>query len=104
MPAAHCFLGIVLLLKGDEHEGFASLARAIELRPDYAEAINARGVALRRLKRADEAIDEFQSAIALRPAYADAYNNMAGAFAHHARSDEAIAAYRQALLIQPDFP
>ena len=47
--------------------------------PDYAEAFNNRGNALRRLKRLDEALASYDKAIALKPDYAEAHNNRGNA-------------------------
>ena len=47
--------------------------RAIKLRPDYAEAYNNRGVALKEMGNLHEAIESFNHAIALNSHYAQAY-------------------------------
>ena len=56
-------------------ESLDSYRRAIELKPDYAEAFSNRGIALKELKRLDEALDSYDRAIALNPDVAEAYSN-----------------------------
>ena len=51
-------------------EALASYDRAIALKPDYAEAHNNRGNALRDLKRPEEALASYDRAIALKPDFA----------------------------------
>ena len=46
--------------------------KAIVLKPDYAEAYNNRGIALRDLQRPVEALASYDKAIALKPDFADA--------------------------------
>ena len=50
-------------------EALASYDKAIALKPDYAEAHNNRGNALRDLKRPEEALASYDKAIALKPDY-----------------------------------
>jgi tetratricopeptide (TPR) repeat protein len=47
----------------------------VQLQPDFAEALNHRGSALRELKRLDEALASYDRALQVRPNYADAHNN-----------------------------
>ena len=60
-------------------EALASYDKAIALKPDYAEAYNNRGNALKDLKRHEEALASYDKAIALKPDYAEAYNNRGAA-------------------------
>ena len=54
--------------------------KAIELKPDYAEAYNNRGVAHGNKGNFDRAIEDFNIAMQLKPDYADAYNNRGEAY------------------------
>ena len=76
-------------------EALASYDKALALKPNYAEAIYNRGVALQDLKRFDEALASYD-AIALKPDYAEAYNNRGNALLELKRPDEALASYDKA--------
>jgi tetratricopeptide (TPR) repeat protein len=74
------------------------------LRPDYADALHSRGIALMELRRPEEALASYDQALAIRPDYADAFNNRAAALKEMKRFDEALASYDKALAIRPDYP
>jgi tetratricopeptide (TPR) repeat protein len=56
-------------------EALASYGRALELRPDYSEALMNRGITLHALKRFGEELESYAHALALRPDYAEAHFN-----------------------------
>lgn len=72
-------------------------------RPDYAETLNNRGVALRDLNRFDEALESYEWALTLRPDYPEALNNRGVALQHLGRLDEALESYERALALRPDY-
>src|SRR5262249_15491186 len=78
-------------------------AKALEIKPNDADAFNNRGIALRELKRSDEALASFDKAIALKPDYADAFNNRGIALRALRRFDEALASYDKAIALKPDY-
>ena len=53
----------------------ASYDKAIQIKPDYAEAYNNRGNVLLELKKIESAIESFDRAIQIKPNYAEAYTN-----------------------------
>ena len=61
------------------------------------------GLALQRLGRTDEAIDQYEQAIRIRPDDAEALNNQGAAYGALGRIDEAIEKYKQAIGINPDY-
>ena len=81
----------------------ASYDKALAIKPDYAEALNNRGIALKELKRLDEALASFDKALAIKPDYAEALNNRGIALKELKRFDEALASYDKALAIKPDY-
>ena len=83
-------------------EALASYARAIALKPDYADAYNNRGNTLRDLGRLDEALASYDKAIALQSNYAEALSNRGGALVDLKRHEDAVASYAAALAIAPD--
>ena len=73
------------------------------IKPDYAEAHNNLGVALRDQDKPKEAITSYNRALLIKPDYAEAHNNLGVALKGQGKIEEAIAAYNKALLIKPDY-
>ena len=80
-----------------------SYDQALRINPDYAEAMNNRGVALTELNRFDAAIESYDKALRIKPDYVEAMNNRGAALKELKRFDEALANYRKALSIKPDY-
>jgi len=66
-------------------------------------AHNNLGVALGKMDRVPEAIDEYQAALRIKPDYAEPHNNLATIYSRQGRMPEAIAEVREALRIKPDY-
>ena len=64
---------------GRREEAVALYQKALQLRPDYAEAAFNLGNALRELGRLDEAIAWYRQASALRPDFPEALDNLGSA-------------------------
>ncbi|MBV1687518.1 tetratricopeptide repeat protein [Novosphingobium sp. G106] len=75
---------------------------AIAMAPDYFEAFNNRGNALKTLKRYDEALESFAAAIALKPDYFEAHLNRGIVLRLVMRFDEALDAIGAALHYSPN--
>ena len=71
--------------------------RTIELKPDYAEAYNGRGMVKNVLRQPEAAIGDFDKAIELDPDHARAYTTRGVAKASLNRVQEAKADYEKAL-------
>ena len=84
-------------------EAVACYRRALELKPDYAEAQNNLGNALKDQGTLDEAILCYRRALDLRPDYADGHNNLGNVLKDQGKPDEAVACYRRALELRPDY-
>ena len=95
--------GIANHQQGRRIEAIASFLRAIELRPDYAEARNNLGVALQHQGKLGEALACFKEAVRINPDYADAHNNLGSAYQLQGELEEAAACYQRALRIRPDY-
>ena len=89
--------------QGKLDEAVACYRRALELKPDYAEAHNNLGNALKDQGKLDEAIACYRRALELKPDYAEAHNNLGNAFKDQGKLDEAVACYRRALELKPDY-
>jgi tetratricopeptide (TPR) repeat protein len=76
--------------------------RAIELRPDYAEAHCNLGVILRARGANGEAAKHYQEALRLRPDYAEAHRNYAVLLAGRSSSAGAAEHFGEALRLRPE--
>ena len=89
--------------QGKLDEAVACYRRALELKPDYAEAHNNLGNALKEQGKLDEAVACYRRALELKPDYAEAHNNLGNALKDQGKLDEAVACYRRALELKPDY-
>ncbi|MFQ5551299.1 MAG: tetratricopeptide repeat protein [Gemmatimonadales bacterium] len=95
-PEANAYndLGIALQNLGRYEEAVEQHLAALELRPDFAEAMVSVSPALRRLGRLDEAIEYLLQAQEVNPTMAQIYVNLATYYAGAGRDHEAVAALR----------
>jgi tetratricopeptide (TPR) repeat protein len=100
------------LMRGDQYSSLkdyehaiADYTRAIQLKPDYAEAYNNRGLAEALQSKAEltNAIADYSQAIDLRPDYAYAYNNRGVAYMAGGHPNEAMQDFNQAIKLKPNF-
>ena len=77
-----------------------TLGRAFGRHPDI---LQIKGVALRRMGRLPEAIDQFRQSLSLNPRQPHVHNNLGGALASAGAAQDAEAHYRQALTLKPDY-
>jgi FOG: TPR repeat len=83
-------------------EAIAAYEKAIQFKPDHANAWNNRGAALVELKRYDEALASSDKALQFKPDHANAWNNRGTALVELKRYDEALASSDKALQFEPD--
>ena len=93
----------MLRLTGQTAEAEAEALRAIELKPDYPEALSNLGVIRYEQKKFEEAAAHQRRAIELKPDFALAHSNLGNALYALKRFDEATTAYRRALALKPNF-
>jgi tetratricopeptide (TPR) repeat protein len=96
-------LGAANVRLGKMDEAIANIGKAIEIKPDYAEAHNSLGIALKDLGRLNEATASFSKALKFKPDFAEAHNNLGAVLKGQGRLEEAIASFGKALLVMPDF-
>ncbi|HAJ64764.1 MAG TPA: protein kinase [Cyanobacteria bacterium UBA8543] len=77
--------------------------RAVELKPEYAQAWNGQGNALLELKRYEDALNAYDKAIQLNPIYLEAWTSRGKALDHLQRYEEAINSFDAALKIQSNY-
>ena len=83
--------------RGQVDEAIAHYRKALEIKPDYAEAHNNLGNALAGRGQVDEAIAHYRKALEIKPDYAEAHNNLGNALAGRGQVDEALEHYQKAL-------
>ena len=81
-------------MKGQVDAAIRDCEKAIELRPDFAEAYTNHGNALQGKGQYQAAIRDYDKALALKPAFTVAYQNRAMAFAQAGAYDRAWADVR----------
>jgi tetratricopeptide (TPR) repeat protein len=102
-PVALHLLGAIASRVGKDDIAVDFIARALAIRPDYADAHNNLGVILRKLGKLDEAVGSYRAALALKPEFAGAHNNLGNALRDLGKLDEAGASFRKALSLIPDY-
>jgi len=80
-----------------------SYDKALELKPDYVEALINSGTLLREQLDHHAAIDRFNRALALKSDHLNAMSNLAIMLTEFKRSEEAVAMFERLLAIKPDF-
>ena len=101
-PAPYILAGLEAHRAGKLDEADAFYARALNLQPDHADALNLAGVLAFARGRTDAAIKLINRAIRAHPQHFDAYLNLAEALEKAGRVAEAIDACRKALVLKPD--
>jgi tetratricopeptide (TPR) repeat protein len=87
---------------GQLDEAIEKYRRALDLKPDYAEAHNNLGNALGEAKRFEEAAASLRRAAELRPDLAPIHSNLGLALARLGRFEEAAESHRRAVALLPD--
>jgi tetratricopeptide (TPR) repeat protein len=90
-------LGIALAERKLSAEAVQYFERAIQLKPDFADAHYSLGLTLAAQGRWTEAIQELAQAVQLKPDYAVAHLNLGAALAHEGKTADALPQFQQAL-------
>ena len=96
-------LGTALQVQGKHREAVDTFDKAIEYRPDSADAYSNRGNALKELRLFEEAVASYDKAIQLKPDYPEAYHNRGNALNGLGQLEEAAASYEKAIYYKPEF-
>ncbi len=101
----HFLKGTMLLEEdGRLRDAIQELRRAVELRPDYAEARIALGIQLMSGANYTEALQQFQAAANLAPTLVAVHLNLADAYRANKQWQQAKQAFDHALRMQPNLP
>ncbi len=99
--AQHATRAMELIQQGRLEDAIACYDRALEIKPDYVEALNNRGNLLLALKRFDDALASYDKALALKPDHVRALYNRGNALLALGRPAAALENYDQALSLAP---
>lgn len=97
-------LGAVLLSRLNAPAAVSPLETAVTAAPARADARNMLGLALERVGRTAEALEEYETALKLRPDYAAARFNLANAQIKAGELEDAIANLKLVVAADPDDP
>lgn len=95
--------GLALQQLGRHEEALANFDRALQIKPNYVEALGKRSITLRLLKRCDEAIACIDSALSLDPGYIPVMNNRGNILQDLGQFNNALIWYDRALELKPDY-
>jgi tetratricopeptide (TPR) repeat protein len=96
-------MGNVFAQRGQRERAISYYSRALELKPDIAEAYNNRGNVYNGKGACDLAIQDYTRAIELKPDYAEAYYNRGYAYGERHDYDGAIRDFTEAIELKPDY-
>lgn len=89
-------------IHGDFDAAIAQYKKVVELRPDFPQAYNNLGVALKRKGELSAAADNFNKALERKPDFGAALNNRGWTFAEQDKWTDARRDFEQALRINPE--
>jgi tetratricopeptide (TPR) repeat protein len=96
-------IGVSLQALDRHDEAISHFARAIAIKPDYAEAHNNLATSLMLCGRPQEALAHYERSAVIRPNLAEAYNNIGTSLHALNRQIEAIAHFKKAIVMRPDY-
>lgn len=76
----------------------------IGIHPEFVEAYNYLGLALRELGQHEASLNAFTKALEVQPLYVDGMVNRANMLREQGRLDESLSLYRRAILLRPEGP
>ncbi len=102
-PFLYNILGAVHSRLGNPKAAAGFFGVAVQLKPDYAEALTNLGASQAQVGQLEAAVASHQRALALDPGSATAHHNLGSAFAGLRHFDKASQCFRRAILARPDF-
>lgn len=101
-PITANLLGAVYVALGQVEQAIASYTRALQSRPDFAEAHSNLGDAFNEVGKTEEAIASYQKAVRLKPDLVVAQTNLGAALIQKGESEAAVLNLTKALQLEPD--
>ncbi len=102
VPALHIDLAEAFRNLGDGPRAAGCCRIALQLCPDYPEALNTLGLSLQGMGRRDEAVEHFRRAVELEPEMIAGHNNLGVVLQELGRTEEAITHFRRTVELAPD--
>ena len=98
----HYNLGNAMSAEGRPEAAISQYQKALDLKPDFAEAYYNLAYILHQLGQVEKTIPLYQKVVELRPDLSEAHNNLGNAYLHRGQISEAISSYQKALELRPD--
>lgn len=102
-PRAHTLLGSLFQNRGDFDRSNQNFLKALEINPNYFNALHNYGVSLKLQQRCTEALSIYDRALALKNNVPELFYNIANAHYELGDIPAAIEHYQKALTLNPDF-
>ena len=102
-PGIYLNLGVALMSVNKIDESIDNFSRALQIKPDFAEAHNNMGIAFEKHGKFTEAVSHYREALRIKPYYAEAHNNMGVVLEKQGNFSEAIKHYFEALKTNPKY-
>ena len=77
--------------------------KALDIKPDYADAHNNLAITLQGLDQLDAAVERYKKALAIKPDYAEAHYNLGDTLHKLGQLDASVRSYEKAIAIKPDY-
>jgi len=100
---AYFWIGVNYYLSNYPEKGIEAFKKALELDPDYGEAMNMIAYTYVRREEYEEAIAYFEKYASVNPGQPNPLDSMAELYFLMGRLDDAITKYKETLAIKPDF-
>ena len=100
---AYFWIGIYYYLRGISDKAIEAYKKALELDPDYGDALNMIAYAYAQREDYNEALAHFEKYASIYPQDANPLDSMAELYFQMGRLDESIAKYQETLRLKPDF-
>ena len=100
----HYNLGVKLHKLGKLDEAEVSYKKAIELKPNYFQALNNLGSILQKIGKLDESEASYKKAIKFKSDFVQAHNNLGLLLQKIGKLDEAEVSFKQAIKFRSDIP
>lgn len=101
-PNTHNNLGDVYGRQGDKQKSLQEFQKAIELKPNYADAYHNAGNVYRELNQKDKALEHYQKAVQLNPNLWQSYQNIAAIYFENKQYDKALEFIQKAIKVNPE--
>ncbi len=104
-PEIYCYLAICVRRRDEVEQAINFLKKAIEIKPDFAEAYSALGALIRDRFHGEieQAIKYLEKAIELKPNFAEAYYNLATCISDRGQADRAVKYLEKVIELKPNF-